>query len=61
MNTGTWLGTDVLMFIGGGSAGTAVGIKVTTFTVLLFVIYSEIRGDDETTAFARRIPVSAQR
>ena len=28
MNTGTLLGTDVLMFIGGGSAGTAGGIKV---------------------------------
>jgi len=26
----TWLLTDVLMFIGGGSAGTAGGIKVTT-------------------------------
>ncbi len=61
MNTGTWLGTDVLMFIGGGSAGTAGGIKITTFTVLLFVIYSEVRGDDDTTVFGRRIPIGAQR
>ena len=31
LRDGTLLGTDVLMFIGGGSAGTAGGIKVTTF------------------------------
>ncbi|WP_432483153.1 TrkH family potassium uptake protein [Kineococcus esterisolvens] len=61
MNTGTWLGTDVLMFIGGGSAGTAGGIKVTTFFVLLFVIRSEVRGDDDSTAFGRRIPTGTQR
>jgi potassium uptake TrkH family protein len=61
MNTGTWLGTDVLMFIGGGSAGTAGGIKVTTFFLLLFVIVSEVRGDEDTTVFHRRIPVAAQR
>lgn len=61
MNSGTWLGTDVLMFIGGGSAGTAGGIKITTFTVLLFVIYSEVRGNDDTSAYRRRIPTGAQR
>ncbi len=61
MNTGTWLGTDVLMFIGGGSAGTAGGIKVTTFFLLLLVIVSEVRGDDDTIAFNRRIPVATQR
>ena len=61
MNTGTWLGTDVLMFIGGGSAGTAGGIKITTFLVLLFVILSEARGDDAATAFHRQLPRGAQR
>lgn len=43
MNEGTLLGTNVLMFIGGGSAGTAGGIKVTTFILLFFVIYTEVR------------------
>lgn len=61
MNTGTWLGTSVLMFIGGGSASTAGGIKVTTFLVLLFVIVSEARGDDDVVVFSRRIPRRAQR
>ncbi len=61
MNTGTWLGSDVLMFIGGGSAGTAGGIKITTFLVLLYVILSDIRGDEDTNVFGRRIPRAAQR
>ncbi|WP_420813927.1 potassium transporter TrkG, partial [Phytoactinopolyspora endophytica] len=40
MNEATWLGNDVLMFIGAGSAGTGGGIKVTTFALLFFVIYA---------------------
>jgi len=61
LNHETLLGTDVLMFIGGGNAGTAGGIKVTTFAVLLFVIISEVRGDKDVTAFDRRIPRATQR
>ena len=61
LNPETLLGTDVLMFIGGGSAGTAGGIKVTTFAVLLFVILTEVRGDQSVTAFGRRIPREVQR
>lgn len=61
MNESTWFGSDVLMFIGGGSAGTAGGIKVTTFAVLLFVIWSELRGDPDVTTFDRRISTTAQR
>jgi trk system potassium uptake protein len=61
LNPETLLLTDVLMFIGGGSAGTAGGIKVTTFAVLFFVILSEVRGDREVHAFDRRIPREAQR
>jgi potassium uptake TrkH family protein len=61
LNPETLLGTDVLMFIGGGSAGTAGGIKVTTFTVLLIVIWAEVRGDRDVTAFGRQVPAEAQR
>lgn len=53
--------TDVLMFIGGGSAGTAGGIKVTTFAVLAFVVFAEIRGEPSVHAFRRRIPAAVQR
>ncbi len=51
----------VLMFIGGGSAGTAGGIKVVTFVLLAFVIWSEIRGEDETQIAHRRIGPAVQR
>ncbi|MBT0992935.1 TrkH family potassium uptake protein [Cellulomonas sp. DKR-3] len=55
MNGGTLLGTDVLMFIGGGSAGTAGGIKVGTFAVLLLAIVAELRGDPDVDLFDRRM------
>lgn len=61
MREGTWLGTIALMFIGGGSAGTAGGIKVTTFSVLFFVVLAEVRGDRDSNAFRRRIEPGAQR
>ncbi|MFC4727785.1 TrkH family potassium uptake protein [Coralloluteibacterium thermophilus] len=50
-----------LMFIGGGSAGTAGGIKVTTFFLLGFVVWAEVRGSRDTTAFGRRISLETQR
>ncbi|WP_129668293.1 potassium transporter TrkG [Phytoactinopolyspora endophytica] len=61
MTEGTWLGTDVLMFIGGGSASTAGGIKVTTFFLLFFVIYAEIRGQRSVNVFDRQVGPRVQR
>jgi len=61
MHDGTLLGTMIMMFIGGGSAGTAGGIKVTTFVVLFFVIYAEVRGEPSVRAFDRRISDRVQR
>ena len=55
MYEGSLLVTVVLMFIGGGSAGTAGGIKVTTFVLLFFVIWAEVRGERDVQAFDRRI------
>ena len=43
-----------LMFVGGGSAGTAGGIKVTTFFVLIAVVWSEILGREDAGLFGRR-------
>lgn len=51
----TLLVNYLLMFIGGGSAGTAGGIKVTTFVLLLAVVVSEIRRERDTALFGRRI------
>lgn len=53
--------TIVLMFIGGGSAGTAGGIKVTTFGLLAYVIWTEMRGLRDVEVGRRRIPTSNQR
>lgn len=55
LRPGTLLGSDVLMFIGGGSAGTAGGIKVTTFALLLFAIIAEVRGDPDVEVADRRV------
>ena len=44
-----------MMFIGGGSASTAGGIKITTFLLLGFVILAELRGDPDVTVGRRSI------
>ena len=51
----------VLMFIGGGSAGTAGGIKITTFVVLLVVVASEVAGQRDAAMFGRRFGPSIER
>ena len=47
--------TMLLMFIGGGSASTASGIKLTTFIIVLVATISFIRGIQEPNLFGRRI------
>jgi Trk-type K+ transport system membrane component len=54
-DSATMFATDALMFIGGGSGGTAGGIKVTTVAVLTLAVIAEIRGDDDVEAFGRRL------
>lgn len=57
----TLLITNILMFIGGGSAGTAGGIKITTFLVLAFAIWNEVSGREQVTIGHRSISSSVQR
>lgn len=57
----TMLVSDVLMFIGGGSAGTTGGIKVTTFALLAFVLYAEVRAEPSVHVMGRRISAEVQR
>lgn len=52
----TLLITDALMFVGGGSASTAGGIKVTTLAVLFLAIAAEARGTRDLTVADRTIP-----
>ena len=52
---------SMLMFVGGGSASTAGGIKVTTLAVLALAVWSEAKGRQSVQAFGRRIPSDVQR
>jgi trk system potassium uptake protein TrkH len=56
MNGASLLVGDMLMFIGGGSASTAGGIKVTTLAILFLAAFAEARGNEGMEAFDRRIP-----
>ncbi|MDQ0859897.1 TrkH family potassium uptake protein [Bacillus sp. V2I10] len=47
-----------LMFIGASSGSTGGGIKVTTFALLLFVLWSVLRNKDDINVYNRRIPKS---
>jgi potassium uptake TrkH family protein len=57
----TLMGIDLLMFIGGGSASTAGGIKLTTAAILVFIVWTEIRGETAVNVGKRRLPRSIQR
>jgi potassium uptake TrkH family protein len=61
MNTETIAVTNAMMFIGGGSASTAGGIRVTTFLLLAFVIWAELRGEPDVTIRNRRVAEETQR
>jgi potassium uptake TrkH family protein len=58
MNEPTLLVMTTLMFIGAGPASTGGGIKVTTFAVLGFVLWSEVRGNTDMNVFRRRLPAN---
>ncbi|MDO5700250.1 MAG: potassium transporter TrkG [Bowdeniella nasicola] len=61
MRESTWFVQDALMFVGGGTASTGGGIKVTTLAVLVLAIVAEARGDRDIEAFRRRIPIETVR
>jgi trk system potassium uptake protein TrkH len=53
--------TTAMMFIGAGPASTSGGIKVTTFAVLGYAMWSEVRGDVDVNVFNRRLPLGVVR
>ena len=61
MDAASWLVMDALMFIGAGPAGTAGGIKVTTFAVLFFILYTELRGEGAVNIFGKRLSRAVHR
>ena len=61
MDSASLLGMDVLMLIGGGPAGTAGGIKITTFAVLFFILWTELRGEVAVNVFGKRLSRAVHR
>lgn len=61
LNGSSMLAASMLMFVGGGSASTAGGIKVTTLAVLALAVWSEAKGRQSVEVFGRRIPSDVQR
>ena len=57
----SWALHYLLMFIGGGSAGAAGGVKVGTMAILILMVIAEIRGRPDCEIFGRRIGATAQR
>lgn len=53
--------TYALMFVGGGSAGTAGGIKVGTAGIVIATVLAELRGENQVTVAHRSIPLTVQR
>lgn len=51
----------LLMFIGGGSAGTAGGVKVGTVGIIIATVLAELRGEDQVVVAHRGIPKAVQR
>ncbi len=45
-----------LMFIGGGPGGTAGGIKVTTFVLVVLTVFSLLKGKKDIEIFGRTVP-----
>ncbi|MGM1017230.1 MAG: TrkH family potassium uptake protein [Actinomycetota bacterium] len=61
LNGSSLVAGSMLMFVGGGSASTAGGIKVTTLAVLAIAVWSEAKGRQSVEVFKRRIPSDVQR
>jgi Trk-type K+ transport system membrane component len=61
MREESWFGMDVMMLIGGGTAGTAGGIKIATFGVLLFIVLAELRGEGAVNIFGKRLSRTVHR
>ena len=50
-----------MMLIGGGSASTAGGIKVSTLAILVLAVWHGVRGNQDLTAFGRKVSAIVQR
>ena len=51
----------ILMFIGASPASTGGGVKTTTVSLLILLVLSVIRGQDEVNVMKRRLPADLMR
>ena len=58
MSTASIFAMMLLMFIGASPGSTGGGIKTSTFAVVITSIWSQIRGDEETVLFFRKVSQS---
>lgn len=56
MRDSTLLLQVALMFVGAAPASTGGGIKVTTLALILLILLSQVRGEEEVSVFRRRVP-----
>ncbi|WP_295641829.1 TrkH family potassium uptake protein [uncultured Corynebacterium sp.] len=61
LHPSTLMGTDILMFIGGGSGGTAGGIRITTAAIILAAMITEFRGEKSVSINRRTLSPSTIR
>ncbi len=61
LHPGSIVLTEVLMAIGGGSGGTAGGVRITTVAVLIAVVIAEVQGREEVDIRRKRIPSATVR
>ncbi|WP_323702602.1 TrkH family potassium uptake protein [Mammaliicoccus sp. Dog046] len=55
LHDSTLLVFDILMFIGAAPMSTGGGIKVTTLTIILMYLYSQLKGQNHTRIFKRTL------
>lgn len=60
MRAPTLLVTIALMFVGGGPGGTAGGIKLTTFVVMIATVLATVRGQSDVVLFNLKRRVSEE-
>lgn len=56
LTTATKFTSLFYMFVGGSSGSTAGGIKTTTFAIIIAMVFSYLKGNEETVMFKRKIP-----
>lgn len=56
LTTATKFISLIYMFIGGSSGSSAGGVKTTTFTIIVLMVVSYLKGNENTVIYKRKIP-----